>query len=126
MKDIEELVNAWADAEQHGDVDGLDRLLADDFAGIGPVGFVLPKQAWLSRFDQGLRYESLAVEDVAVRQYGDAAVVVAEQHARGSHQGNPTPADTRLSIVATRHGGDAWRIAGIQYSFLGPPAGTPP
>jgi ketosteroid isomerase-like protein len=57
-------------------------------------------------------------------QHGDAAVVVAEQHAQGSHQGNPTAADTGLSIVTTRHGSGDWRIAAIHCSFLGPPAGA--
>jgi ketosteroid isomerase-like protein len=125
MKEIEELVRAWTDAEQQGDVEVLDRLLVDDFAGIGPVGFVLPKQAWLARFDQGLSYDALALDAVDIRRYGDAAVVVAEQHAQGSHQGNPTPADTRLSMVTTRYGSGDWRIAAIQYSFLGPPAAAP-
>jgi ketosteroid isomerase-like protein len=99
MKEIAELVQAWTDAEQHGDVEVLDRLLVDDFAGIGPVGFVLPKQAWLARFGQGLRYDAVALDAVDIRRYGDAAVVVAEQHAQGSHRGNPTPAERRR-----RHG----------------------
>jgi hypothetical protein len=41
----EELLAAWVEAEQHGHTDTLGALLTDDFIGIGPVGFMLPRQA---------------------------------------------------------------------------------
>jgi ketosteroid isomerase-like protein len=122
--ELDELVTTWVEAERRGDAEALDALLTDDFVGIGPVGFVLPKQAWLSRFAQGLRYEDLHLDEVSTRRHGDAALIVAHQHARGEHQGNPTPSDARVSVVATREAADdgRWRIVGVQYSFI---AGTP-
>lgn len=121
--DINELLTTWAAAERAGDAPSLDDVLTDDFVGIGPVGFVLDKPAWLSRFDQGLQYEELELDDVSVRRHGDAALVVAHQRAIGSHAGNPTPPDTRVSFtVVTDH--DRMRIAGAQYSFIGPPLGA--
>jgi uncharacterized protein (TIGR02246 family) len=119
--DVDDLLTDWATAEQAGDATALDDLLTDDFVGIGPVGFMLPKPAWLARFSQGLQYESLELDEVSVRRHGDAALVVAHQHAIGSHQGRPTPSDTRLSITAV-HDDGVWRIAGIQHAFI---AGTP-
>jgi ketosteroid isomerase-like protein len=120
------IATLWSAAEQYADVSALDALLLDDFLGIGPVGFVLPKHAWLDRFAQGLHYEHLALDEVSTRRYGNTAVIVAHQHTRGDHQGAPTPPDSRVSlvVVSDEHGAD-WRIASIHYSFIaGPPGGT--
>ena len=46
--DINELLSGWTESERAGDAEHLDRLLTDDFVGIGPVGFMLPKDAWLT------------------------------------------------------------------------------
>jgi ketosteroid isomerase-like protein len=121
--DLDNLVTTWADAERRGDGTTLETLLTDDFVGIGPVGFALPKQIWVSRFEHGLHYDDLDVDEISTRRYGDAAVVVGRQHAHGEAQGNPTPADTRVSIVATRAGGASWKIAHLQYSFMAPATG---
>lgn len=122
--DIDQLLSTWTQAERDGDAATLDRLLADDFVGIGPVGFVLDKPTWLGRFQQGLAYESLELDDVLVRRYGDSALVVAHQHAAGKHADTPTPPDTRVSFSVVTDG-DHLRIAAIQYSFIGPPLGAP-
>ena len=123
--DVHDLLDSWAGAERTGDASTLDDLLTDDFVGIGPVGFVLDKPAWLVRFDQGLSYEQLELDEVSVRRHGDAALVVAHQHAVGSHAGNPTPPDTRVSFTMVPDEQDSLRIAGLQYSFIGPPLGAP-
>jgi hypothetical protein len=121
--DIDHLLDTWADAERVGDTATLDRLLAADFVGIGPVGFVLDKDTWLSRFEMGLRYERLSLDEVSVRRHGDATFVVARQHAVGSHADNPTPPDTRVSFAVVADE-DGVRIAGMQYSFMSPPPGA--
>jgi len=115
------LLDRWADAERRGDTATIDQILADDFVGIGPVGFVLSKPMWVGRFGAGLVYESLSFDDVSVREYGAVAVAVAHQHADGRHQNGPVFADLMMSAVAVRDGAD-WRIANVQYSFI---AGTP-
>jgi deazaflavin-dependent oxidoreductase (nitroreductase family) len=124
--DIDQLLDTWTRAERAGDTATLDGLLTDDFVGIGPVGFVLDKPAWLGRFDHGLHYDQLALDEVSVRRHGEAAIVIAHQHAVGSHAGNPTPPDTRVSITILAGDDGGPKIAGMQYSFVGPPPGIPP
>ena len=117
--ELDHLVTAWAEAERSGDRATLELLLADDFLGIGPVGFVLPKEIWASRFEHGQRYDDLDVDELSTRVYSNAAVIVGRQRAHGEAQGNPTPDDTRVSIVATQTDPNAsWKIAHIQYSFM--------
>jgi ketosteroid isomerase-like protein len=122
--DIEDVLGRWTDAERTGDRAGLDALLTDDFVGIGPVGFMLPKPHWLGRFGPDLHYDRLELDEVTSRGYGDAALVVARQYASGEARGNPLPGDTRVSFVVVPAGDGEQRIAGIQYSFMAPPPGA--
>ena len=115
----------WTEAERTGDADPLDALLADDFVGIGPVGFVLDQPAWLGRSDRGLRYDELALDEV------DASTATATPPSSSPAsapsarpRGNPTPPDTRVSFTVVADD-DELRIAGMQYSFIGPPMGAP-
>jgi ketosteroid isomerase-like protein len=118
--ELEDVITRWTESERSGDAATLDALLTDDFVGIGPVGFTLDKQAWLSRFDQGLSYDHLELDEVSIRRHGDAAIVVAHQHAQGMARETPTPPDTRVSFVLVPDA-DQVRIAGVQYSFIGAP-----
>jgi hypothetical protein len=118
---ITDVVQHWCESERTGDTERLDDLLADDFVGIGPVGFVLDKAAWLSRFDQGLHYDDLTVDELVVRRHDGAALVVAHQHARGNSGDVPLPPDLRLSLTIVGSPRDRPRIAGMQYSFIRPP-----
>jgi len=122
--DIESLLSRWRAAESGSDRAGLDALLVDDFVGIGPVGFMLAKDAWVERLGPDLRYDRLALDEITTRSYGDATVVVARQHAAGEARGNPVPPDTRVSFLVVPAAGADLRIAGIQYSFMAPPPGA--
>jgi hypothetical protein len=75
-----DLVREWVDAELRGDAQALDTLLAADFVGVGPRGFVLTRQQWLARYRSGdLRNTGFELRDPQVRDYGAAAVVVGTQ-----------------------------------------------
>jgi ketosteroid isomerase-like protein len=114
----------WADAERRGDVDFLARNLVDDFVGVGPRGFPLTKEQWLARYRSGdLRNESFALQEVAVRDYGEAAVAVGIQDQRTSFQGHDASGRFRATLIVVRQAG-RWLIAGWQAS--GPLPDAPP
>jgi uncharacterized protein (TIGR02246 family) len=123
--DVLDLVGRWAAAEQGNDAEALDGLLADDFVGVGPAGFVLGRDQWLGRFGNGLENRSFAVEDAHVREYGTAAVVVGVLAQETSFQGRDNSGRFRLTLVAVRPT-DRWLLAGAHIGMLQQPAGPPP
>src|SRR5580658_9292912 len=86
----------WTIAERAGDAETLATLLTDDFSGVGPLGFILPRPAWLNRYRQGLAYEQFSLEEIRIRLYGDVAVVTARNNTRGRYQGQPLPEALRV------------------------------
>jgi ketosteroid isomerase-like protein len=123
VTDVQDLVRRWAAAEQHNDAGLLGGLLADDFVGVGPVGFVLTREQWLQRFDNGLVNRAFAVEDPQVRDYGTAAVVVGTLAQETSFSGNDNSGRFRITLVAA-HDSDRWRLANVHIGPLRNP--TPP
>jgi ketosteroid isomerase-like protein len=123
---IQALLGEWSAAEHAGDTERLEVLLADDFTAVGPLGFVLPKQAWLARHRQGdLTYDSFGLAEVQVRVLGEAAVVTARTNTRGSYRGHPVPEATRATLVLVREAGH-WQLAAIHMSFIAGTRGAPP
>ena len=61
-QEIVRLADAWANAELRGDTTLLERFLADDYIGIGPLGFLLTKQEWLARHKAGVCATTRAME----------------------------------------------------------------
>ena len=119
-----DLVQRWAAAEQGNDAQALDGLLADDFVGVGPLGFVLDRDQWLARFGNGLENRAFAVEGPQVREYGGAAVVVGVLAQQTSFQGGDNSGQFRLTLVAVRPG-DRWLLANAHIGPLQQPAGPP-
>ncbi len=59
-----------------GDTETLDRILAEDFIFTDPEGNLLTKAEWIADITSGdLTFESIHIDDLLVRMYGDAAVV---------------------------------------------------
>jgi Domain of unknown function (DUF4440) len=84
--------------------------VADDFVGVGPLGFMLTKQQWLGRFAGGLSYDSFALEVVEARLYRETAVVTGRQKQAGSFQGNDVGGEFRASLVFVE-GDGRWQLA---------------
>jgi ketosteroid isomerase-like protein len=113
---VSELINRWTAAELHGDFEALDDVLAADFVGIGPRGFVLTREQWLARYRSGdLRNTAFELRDPQVREYGTAAVVVGTQAQQTSHQGRDSSAELRATLIVVRSV-DGWLLAGVHLS----------
>jgi len=104
------LLDDWAAAEQENDAERLDGLLTDDFAGVGPLGFVLGRKQWLERYRKGLENHAFTVEDPDVRTYEGAAVVVGVLAQETSLKGENKSGRFRVSLVTVRES-DQWRLA---------------
>jgi uncharacterized protein (TIGR02246 family) len=123
--DVLDLVGRWAEAEQGNDAEALDGVLAGDFVGVGPLGFVLDRQQWLARFANGLENRAFVVQDTQVRDYGDAAAVVGVLAQETSFQGRDNSGRFRLTLVAVQSP-DRWRLANAHIGPLQQPPGPPP
>ena len=121
VQEVRRLADAWIAAELRGDVAFLERALADDFMAVGPLGFTLTKQAWIGRHRSGdMTYSALSLDEVTVRVYGDAAVLIGRQAQDAAYRGASVKAELRVTAVFARQGGD-WRLVGIQMSPIGQP-----
>src|SRR3954465_13843969 len=106
--DVDLLLERWSSAELRGDIKELDDLLAPDFIGVGPLGFLLTRADWLERHrEHALADASHAYDEVTVRRRAGCVVVVARLNADGAWQGHPVPAVLRVSLVLVpgEHGG---------------------
>jgi ketosteroid isomerase-like protein len=126
MQTIDSFLDAWTSAERAGDTSALAALLTHDFTGVGPLGFVLPKAAWLARHQQGaLSYQAFGFDEIQPRVHGDAAVITGRNLARGAYQGNPVPEAVRATLTLVSDAG-SWKLAAIHMSFIAGTPGAPP
>ncbi|MEV6773091.1 nuclear transport factor 2 family protein [Nocardia sp. NPDC051030] len=115
-QEVLDLVQCWAEAELEGDSDAYADLLAPDFIGVGPVGFVLDRTQWAARFtDHGLKYAEFSIIDPDVRTYGDTALVKAVLQQQATVMGQDTSGSFRVVLVVVRQA-QRWMIANVQLS----------
>lgn len=106
------------DAALKGDVAATDRLLADDFIGIGPHGGIMTKAAVLDRLRTGkFRYESIKRSDLKVRFLGKIAIVTGIGDVAALLEGNRVSVRyryTRLWLKKQR----TWQVVSFQATPL--------
>ncbi len=120
-QDVTQLASAWASAELHGEVLSLEKVLADDFVGVGPLGFLLTKREWLARHQNGdMKYSLHKLDEATVRVYDAAAIVIGRLTQEATYRGNPINAQMRTTLVFVRQGGQ-WRLAGLHFCNIGHP-----
>lgn len=120
LEDVLEAQRRFDDAERAGDRGTLTELIHDDFASIGPKGFVLDKEKWIGRHDF-FRYHELDISEQDARLFGDTAIVRNVQRNHADSSGHEVRVNTRVSQVWVQEA-DGWRIVAIQFSPLAEPA----
>ncbi len=127
---LERLGEDWAAAELRGDTVTLGRILADDFVAVGPRGFMLSKEQWLSRHDSGnLTYEAFEWDEVTVRVHGHTAAMIGRETASAVYEDGEVRHEIqdqfRATLVLVEEQG-RWLLLGLHLSpIAGPPAGRP-
>lgn len=120
-QEVSRLTDAWATAELRSDTAFLEKLMAEDFIGVGPLGFLLTKQQWLARHQSGdMKYEVHNLDEVRVRAYNEAAIVIGSLTQEATYQGHPINAQLRTTLVFVRIPGQ-WQLAGVHFSNIGQP-----
>src|SRR5262249_60747424 len=77
---LQALEQERAAAELSGGAAFFESALAEDFVGVGPLGFMLSKKDWIDRYASGdLKHQSFEWGDAQIRLYGDAAVVIGRE-----------------------------------------------
>jgi len=125
MQDLETFAMDATRAEEMGDVDFLETAPADDFIGIGPLGFVLGKEGWLARHKSGdLKYHSIKIDDAEFRGYGTSTGILnALQTNEAAYKGRDASGRFRVTLVFVKQTG-RWKIANYQLSAT--MSGMPP
>jgi ketosteroid isomerase-like protein len=119
QQNIRKQLDQWSKAEQAADTAKLHELLADEFLGVGPKGFVLNKQQWAGRFQGGFSYESIELEETQMKLYEKAVVVVAKQSQKASFNGQRSDGIFRMSQTWIQNEGSSqWQLALLQLSII--------
>lgn len=118
--EIMHLADAWGAAELRGDTAFLENLLANDFVGVGPLGFLLNKQQWIERHQSGdMKYDVHTLDEANVRAYNEAAILIGRLTQKATYRGNPINAQMRTTLVFVQQG--QWKLANLQLSAIGQP-----
>jgi len=114
IREILELERQSKDAAVHRDPVFSQRTLADDYVAITPLGQVITKSDTVAARRSGqLRYESIEINDVVVRVYGNTAIVTARANVKGIDLGEEFNGSYRFTRVWVRRGGH-WLAASYQ------------
>jgi Domain of unknown function (DUF4440) len=120
-QEVARLADAWATAELQSDTAFLERTLEDDFVGVGPLGFLLTRQEWLTRLQSGdLKYTTHTLDEVKVRTYNETAILIGRLTQEAFYRGNPINAQLRTTLVFI-HQHEQWQLAGLHFCNIGQP-----
>jgi ketosteroid isomerase-like protein len=106
IREILDLERHAKEAALHNDAVFTERMLADDYIAIGPLGTLITKRdAVFARRSSQLHYDSIALSEMIVRVYGDTAVVTARAEVRGKNLEQDFSGPYRFTRVWVRRDG---------------------
>ena len=118
------VVHEWDQAMVRNDVEAIGRYMADDWTIVGSDGSSSDKATFLGLINSGaLSHDVMQSEDVTIRIYGDAGVVIARGVSTGMYQGRAFREVERQTNTFIRQGSH-WRCVLTHLSRLAPPTGA--
>jgi len=108
------LTQEWLEAEAQVDRAALNRIIADDFLGTGPMGTMVSKTDVIPA--EGSAGHGLAIsgQDIKVRVFGDTAIVTGRGVPKA--QGQP---ELRITVVFVKRA-DRWQMVAGHLSAVPP------
>lgn len=120
--EVRAVARAWDQAMVANDADAIGSYMADDWIITGPDGRTSGKAEFLALVRSGrLTHDVMTSDELSVRLYGDAAVVLARGVSGGRFDGHPFRETERSSNVFVRHDG-VWTCVMTHLSRLAPDA----
>jgi uncharacterized protein (TIGR02246 family) len=128
-QELTALLNQFAEALRQSDVAALEKLLAPDYLEISPVGEVDPRAKVISFYQPQAQTapapDSITVDEVQVRSYGELAVVVARQTFKRQINGQSRDVAVRVTYICRQQKG-RWQFVSAHYTGIRPAPVKPP
>jgi len=100
----------WVNSLVKGDAAFTESILADDYIGIGSSGRAIAKHENVEDVRTGAyKAESMSIDNVKVRQFGDVAVVTYHQVEKSQTQGKDSSGRTLWTDIFVKRNGK-WQI----------------
>jgi N-acetylglucosamine-6-sulfatase len=116
------LERRWMDAELRGDAPALERLLSRDYTALAPDGHINSRSQDIADIRTGaLKLTRLDEHEVALRRYGDSAVVTGRVALEGTEGGRSTAGIFAFSDFFVKRDG-AWTAVADDVAKLAPTA----
>jgi ketosteroid isomerase-like protein len=105
-KEFLKLEKAFAEAIVKNDLEGIGRLVADDWIIIDPDGGIVERARFFEVIKSGaLTHDIMESEDLRVRVYGDSAVVTGVTRTKGKFMGQEFSTQERATDVFVKRDG---------------------
>lgn len=105
-EELLKLEEAFAEAIVKNDLEGIGRLIADDWIIIDPNGEIIDRTRFFEVIKSGaLTHDTMESEDFRVRVYGDSAVVTGITRTKGRFMGQEFSTQERATDVFVRRAG---------------------
>jgi len=105
-EELLKLENEFAEAIVNNNLEGIGRLVTDDWIIIGPDGEIVDRPRFFEVIKSGaLTHDMMESEDFRVRVYGDSAVVTALTRTRGKFMGQDFTTQERATDVFVKRDG---------------------
>jgi ketosteroid isomerase-like protein len=115
---VAELNRQWMQAYAKGDLEFLEKHMSEDYVGTFPDGTVLDKKGEIEAVKSGaVKIAEMTPKEMAVRIYGNAAVITGQSHIEAVVGGQAMSSDFRFTDVWIAQDG-SWRAVASQVTRI--------